>query len=90
MWISFNKFTDSALNIQVLHWSKTIDYKSYLNGMQEMNLQVKERFDREQIEFAYPTQTIYVKRDALGPNPPDSLSQGRLEDNRIIADSSAS
>ena len=26
-----------------------------------MNLRVKEVFDREGIEFAFPTQTIYVK-----------------------------
>ena len=31
--------------------------------MQELNFQLKERFDREGIEMAFPTQTIYVKQD---------------------------
>jgi small-conductance mechanosensitive channel len=32
--------------------------------MQETNLKIKERFDAEKIEFAFPTQTIYLKNEA--------------------------
>lgn len=61
--ISFNKFNDSALNILVVHvWDGT-DQKEYFAGMQELNLAIKQRFDAEKIEFAYPTQTIYVKQE---------------------------
>jgi len=62
--ISFNKFADSALNIQVVHWWNSTDYKEYLAGLQEMNLMLKERFDKEGIGFAFPTQTVYVKQDS--------------------------
>ena len=62
--ISFNKFADSALNIQVVHWWNSTDYKEYLAGLQGMNLTVKERFDQEGIGFAFPTRTIYVKQDS--------------------------
>jgi MscS family membrane protein len=59
--ISFNKFGDSALNILVVHdWTGT-DLKLYFADMQALNLQIKERFDAEKLEFAYPTQTVYVK-----------------------------
>jgi len=51
-WISFNQFTGGNLNIQVVHWWKGTDYQKYLAGMQEMNLEVKERFDAEGIAFA--------------------------------------
>jgi len=63
-WISFNKFADSALNIQVIHWWNSTDYKAYLGGMQEMNLSLKQRFDDEGISFAFPTQTLYLKQDS--------------------------
>jgi MscS family membrane protein len=66
VWISFNKFADSSLNILVIHWWNSTDYKEYLDGMQELNLQVKERFDAEKIEFAFPTQTIYMKQEGGG------------------------
>ena len=62
VWISFNKFGDSALNIQVIHWWKSTDQKVYLAGMQQLNLRIKERFDQEGIDFAFPTQTLHVKQ----------------------------
>ena len=64
--ISFNKFADSALNIVVVHvWNGT-DGKAHSAEMQALNLQIKQRFDAEKIEFAFPTQTVYLKPDAPG------------------------
>lgn len=62
--VSFNKFADSALNINVVHFWNSTDPKAYLEGMQAMNLQLKKRFDDERIEFAFPSQTIYVKSES--------------------------
>lgn len=61
--ISFNKFESSSLNILVVHWWKNPDFPASLAGLQEMNLALKERFDKEGISFAFPTQTVYVKQD---------------------------
>jgi len=63
VWISFNKFGDFALNLQVIHWWNNTDYRAYLAGMQELNLAIKQRFDAEGIGFAFPTQTLYVKQE---------------------------
>jgi MscS family membrane protein len=61
--ISFNKFADSALNIFVVHvWNGT-DAKQHFKEMQELNLKIKERFDAEKIEMAFPTQTVFVKNE---------------------------
>ncbi len=62
MITSFNKFESSALNLLVVHFWKDAEFAASLAGLQEMNLALKERFDREQISFAYPTQTVYVKQ----------------------------
>jgi small-conductance mechanosensitive channel len=32
-----------------------------MRGMQDLNLEVKRRFDAARIDFAFPTQTHYVK-----------------------------
>ena len=62
--ISFNKFADSALNIFVVHvWNGT-DGKEHFAEMQELNLLIKSRFDAEKIEFAFPSQTVYLKTEA--------------------------
>ncbi len=62
--ITFNKFADSALNIFVVHvWNGT-DVVQHSAEMQAFNLQIKSRFDAEKIEFAFPSQTIYLKPEA--------------------------
>jgi MscS family membrane protein len=62
--VGFNQFGDSALNIQVIHWWKGLDYKEYVKGMQELNLAVKRRFDEEMIGFAFPSRTVYLRQDS--------------------------
>jgi MscS family membrane protein len=52
VWVSFNQFAGTNLNIMVVHWWKGTDYQQYLAGMQVLNLEVKERFDTEQIGTA--------------------------------------
>jgi len=62
--VSFNKFESASLNILVVHWWNSTDYKDYLLGFQHLNLELKRRFDAEGINFAFPTQTIYMKQDS--------------------------
>ena len=61
--IGFNQFADNALNIQLIHWWKGLDYKEYLAGLQELNLKVKRQFDAEGISFAFPSRTIYLRQE---------------------------
>jgi MscS family membrane protein len=62
--ISFNKFADSSLNILVVHWWKGADAKACLAGLQELNFKVKERFDAEKLDMAFPSQTVYLRQDS--------------------------
>jgi MscS family membrane protein len=64
VWISFNSFAASSLNIVVIHWFKSTDYKEYLDAMQAFNMEIKTRFDSAGIGFAFPTQTLYLKQDS--------------------------
>lgn len=72
--IAFTQFADSSLNIQVAHWWKNTDYKEYLKGIQEINLTIKQRFDAEGLNFAFPSRTLYVKQD----------SEWRVEDRAVL------
>lgn len=71
-WISFNKFADYSLNVQVIHWWKGEDYQVYLADIQAMNLDVKERFDSEGLEMAFPTQTLYLRPEKGWEPPPET------------------
>ena len=61
--VTFNRFDASALNIEVNHQCKTRDWPTYLATLHGLNLQVKERFDAEKLEFAFPTQTLFLKQE---------------------------
>lgn len=74
--ISFNKFESSSLNILVVHWWNSIDFKEYLSGVQELNLELKRRFDAEGINFAFPSQTVYLRQEQ------DPQSAGRNGERR--------
>lgn len=59
--ISFNRITDSALNLTVLHeWGGTDD-KARLADLQAFNLEIKRRFDAEGLRFAHPTRTVLLR-----------------------------
>jgi len=62
--ICFNKFDSSALNILVVHKWNSTDFKEYTQGFQLLALEIKRRFDAEGINFAFPSQTVYLKQDS--------------------------
>ena len=59
----FVKFDDSALVFEVVYYLKTPDYNKYMDIHQAINFRIKEAFEKEGIEMAYPTQTIYLSKD---------------------------
>lgn len=56
----FKEFADFSLNFEIVYWVKDQDYKVYMDIQQSINLEIFKRFADEGIEFAYPTQTIFV------------------------------
>ena len=58
--IFFTDFKDSSLNIMVVVWFQTTDFWAVQENKQAFNLAILERFNAENIEFAFPTQTNYL------------------------------
>ncbi len=71
----FRDFGDSALNFETVYFVLDRDYKVYMEVQQKVNLEVYRRFSKEGIEFAYPTQTVYVNQPA--PTVPASGQKPR-------------
>jgi len=61
--VYFSDFNDCSLNIYMSYWVKPADYWLYHQVNEQVNLEIMKRFEAEQIEFAFPTQTLYVKKD---------------------------
>jgi MscS family membrane protein len=61
--VYFSDFNDWSLNIYMSYWVRPDDYWLYHQVNEQVNLEIMKRFEAEQIEFAFPTQTLYVKKD---------------------------
>ncbi len=58
----FNSFGDSALLIEVVYYALTNDYAEYMDVNQKIHLAIKQYFEEEKIDFAFPSQTIYLEK----------------------------
>lgn len=56
----FNSFGDFSLNFEIVYYVETPDYLAYMDAQQTINLALKESFEAAGIEFAYPTQVLYL------------------------------
>jgi len=54
----FVRFDDSALSFDIAYYIESPEYQIYLDINQSICLKIKEIFEKEGIEMAYPTQTI--------------------------------
>ncbi len=61
--IHFKSLGDFALIFEAVFYINSKEYKVYMDIQQSINLFLMERFAQEGIEFAYPTQTLYVKNN---------------------------
>jgi len=60
----FSEFGDSSLNIETVYWVLSPDYNRYMDIQQDLNLAIQRAFAKEGLDFALPTQTLYVKRES--------------------------
>ncbi len=56
----FSEFGDFSLNFENVYYIAGPDYTEYMNRQQTMYIQIFEAFEKENIEFAYPTQTLFA------------------------------
>jgi small-conductance mechanosensitive channel len=56
----FKSFGDSSLDFEAVYYVLLPDYNAYMDRQQTINLAIMRAFEEQGIEFAYPTQTLYV------------------------------
>lgn len=57
----FKAFGDFSLNFENVYFMQVPDYNAYMDTQQAINQALYERFAERGIEFAFPTQTIFVE-----------------------------
>lgn len=59
----FASYGDFSLKFEFVYYVTGADYIKYMDIQQSINLDVYEAFEKEGIEFAYPTQTLFVSKE---------------------------
>lgn len=58
----FKSFGDFSLNFEAAYYVLEPDYNLMMDIQQQVNLAIVRAFEKEGVEFAYPTQTLFVQR----------------------------
>jgi small-conductance mechanosensitive channel len=58
----FYSFGDFNLIFEVVYYVQGANYQKYMDIQQQINVGIYEQFAKRKIDFAYPTQTIYLPR----------------------------
>ena len=58
----FASYGDSALNFETVYYVESSDYATHMDILQSVNLTIYRSFAAEGIEFAYPTQTLFIEK----------------------------
>lgn len=58
----FFSYGDFSLIFEVVYYVLGRDYNKYMDIQQEINFKIKEEFEKRGIEFAYPTQTLFLTK----------------------------
>jgi MscS family membrane protein len=61
--VYFSDFNDCSLNIMMIYWYHPPDYWKYMEFTQRVNMEILERFNAEGIDFAFPSETVYLAND---------------------------
>ncbi|MCP5145899.1 MAG: mechanosensitive ion channel family protein [Gammaproteobacteria bacterium] len=58
----FAAFGAASLDFETVYYVQSADYNQYMNIQQAINFAILEAFEKEGIEFAYPTQKLWLAR----------------------------
>ncbi len=74
--VFFNEFNSTSLNLFMIYWYHPADFWKYMAFTEKVNLELLRRFNEAGIEFAFPTQTLYLAGDPARPLNIGGLPEG--------------
>ena len=65
----FAAYKDWSLRFEVVYFVLSADFNTYMDIQQEINFDIYQEFEKKNINFAFPTQSMLIKKDAGGDLP---------------------
>ncbi len=63
--VYLDSFSDSSMDILIYAFSKTTDWEEWLRVKQDVLYKVWEILERNNLEFAFPSQSIYLEKNTI-------------------------
>ena len=60
--VKFDNIVDNGLNVLISSYTHSVDYTSFLDEKEEINYKIMKILKEENIELAYDTKTVHVKK----------------------------
>ncbi len=61
----FSGYGAFSLDFESVYYVKSPDFAAHMDAQERIFLRIHEAFEQDEIEFAYPTQTLFLERTAL-------------------------
>jgi small-conductance mechanosensitive channel len=58
----FKTFGASSKEFELVFYVSTKDFYTYIDRLEQVNLGIQQYFEKKKIDFAFPTQTVYLKK----------------------------
>ena len=63
--VHFSEFGDFSLKFETVYYVQVADYTKYMDVQQSIYFDIKEAFEKEGIEMAFPTHTVHLNQGNL-------------------------
>jgi len=72
----FKSYGESSLDFEYVYYVLSPDYNIYMDVNQAINLHIHERFEKEGIDFAFPTRTVFIENAVRIEKPEEVKRSG--------------
>lgn len=73
--VYLDELSDSSVNIMVYCFSKSVVWAEWLEVKEDVIYKIMEIFEKNNLSFAFPSQTIYVEDNDLDPITPKTIKE---------------
>jgi small-conductance mechanosensitive channel len=70
----FASYGDFSLDFEIVYYVLSADYGRYMDVQQAINFRIHEEFEALGVDFAYPTQTLWLARDTAAGTDPEATA----------------
>ena len=80
IYINFEDFNDSSLDILVMYYTEAVDLESYLKVKEEINFSIMTILEEEGLSCAFPSQSIYFETPIKSENGETKINEIKAKD----------